>query len=114
MEESHEVEGLLEFSAAHLIVNECLLRQQVQVLLEGLCHKVALQSSEDAYLSHRALQERQHAPGDANDGEMVRFVQVVSGGPSEDLPHRARELLIFVSVLGVSGDVKTIQVLKLS
>ena len=81
MVESHLVKGLLKLHSVNLVVDECLLRCQEQILLQWLAHHFLWHALEQAHLGCLRLQEGQHAPGDTHDWEVLGVVQVVLAGP---------------------------------
>ena len=110
VEESDFVKGLLQVPTIVLVIHERLTGQQVQVLLEGLSDKLALESLEEAHLCGLGLEQGKHAPGDTDDWEVLRLIQVVLTGPHHDLTHFRNVLLVFEALLGVAWNVDTIEI----
>lgn len=112
MVESDVVEGLLEIPANQLIINECLLWQEMQVLLEGLTNEVLPEATEERLLRRLSLEEGEHAPGDADNREVLLVFKVLIGGELHDLTNCIQVLIIFVAFLRVTWDVHAVEVCK--
>lgn len=103
--ESDLVKCLFQLPTKHLIVNKCLARQEMQVLLEGLADELLWQVLEEGQLRGLAAQEGEHAPRDAHDWEVSVIFPVVLRRPLHDAMHLGQVLVILIAQLGVTGDV---------
>ena len=105
MVESDLVEGLLEVPSQQLVINERLLRQEMQVLLEWFSYEVLAQRLEYTHLRGLGLEEGEHAPGDTDNREVLVFITVMLSRPLQDLMHLGQVLPVFEALFSVSGDV---------
>ena len=105
MVESDLVEGLLEVPPQQLVINERLLRQEMQVLLERFSDEVLAQRLEETHLRGLALEECEHAPGDTDNREVLVILTVMLGRPLQDLMHLGQVLPVFEALFSVPGDV---------
>ena len=113
MVEGHLVKSAFELHSVNLVVDECLLRCQEQILLQWLAHHSFRNALEQAHLGCLRLQQSKHAPGDTHDWEMLGIVQVVLAGPQKDASHGLHVVFILKAFLCVTWDVDAIEVAQL-
>ena len=112
MVESDLVQGLFEFPAAQLIVDEGLFGQEMQVHLKRLSDKVATEILEDRWLSRLAAKKRKHTPWNTDNREMFIILQVVVAGPLKNAAHLCQVLIILEAKLSITGDIDAVDATK--
>jgi type III secretory pathway component EscS len=84
----------------------------MQVLLERLAYKVALETSEERLLGGLASKHGEHAPGDTYHGVVLVVIQVLVRAERQDAPHGIQVLIVFVAILRVTWDIHAVNVAK--
>ena len=77
----------------------------MQVLLEGLGNEVLTQRLEEAHLRGLALEEREHAPRNADDWEVLVILSVVLGCPFKDAMNLSQVLVVFKALFSIAWNV---------
>ena len=113
MVERDLVKGLLEFETDHFVVEECLLWQEMQVLLKRLSNQMVLKATKEGKLCGLGFQHGEHTPGDSHDWEVRIVLEVVVAGPAHNPSNTRQVLLVFVALLSITWDVNTVEACKL-
>lgn len=95
--ERHLVELLLELKAEQLVVDHRLLRQEMQVLLEGGSDELLSQRLQESInIVELRSEHGEHAPGNSDDGEVVLrlLTSVVLSCPVQNIVHCLQVLRI--------------------